>query len=154
MIGKVKKWLGIEGVKLVLEVPYEVDFSDEDLVGDIELFSMHEQVVERIELKMVETYSRGRFKNKRIDEYKLGEMVIEGPWNILPEEVTTISFTMPYGHVDSEMDELQRSNFLLGGFVKVAKKLKNVKSEYRIEAEATIKGTVLSPFDKKVIKVN
>jgi len=154
MIKKVKKWLGIEGVKLSLEVPYEIDFREEEIHGVIELMSMHEQHVERIDLKIVETYTRGRYKKKRIDEYKLGALEIEGPWKILPEEITTISFTLPFTRVDSDMDKLQQSNFLVGGFVKVAKKLKNVKSEYRIEAEATVQGTVLSPFDKKIVKVS
>ena len=50
------------------------------------------------------------------------------------------------------MDQIEDSNFLVKPFIKLAKKLKKVKSEYRAEASAKIKGTKLDPIDiKKVV---
>jgi hypothetical protein len=43
--------------------------------------------------------------------------------------------------------------FLLGGIAKAAKLLNAVKSEFRIEAEAKVRGTALNPFDKKLVSV-
>jgi len=51
MLKKVKKWLGIEGVKLELILPEEVDLSADKLVGKIQFYSMHEQEMDSLEDK-------------------------------------------------------------------------------------------------------
>ena len=53
--------------------------------------------------------------------------------------------------MNSEMDEVQDRNILLGPLVKAAKWVRGVKSEYRVVAEAKVKGVALDPFDKKII---
>mgnify|MGYP003972117883 FL=1 len=47
------------------------------------------------------------------------------------------------------MDELQDNNFLNGFLIGLAKKIKGVKSEYRILAEVNIKGNKLYHFAEK-----
>jgi len=48
---------------------------------------------------------------------------------------------------------LEKSNFFMSPLVKVAKRISAVKSEYRVEAEAKVKGTALNPFDRKEITI-
>ncbi len=153
MLNKVKTWLGIEGVKLQLEIPYEIKDTSGELAGHVILFSKNEQTVESIHFGFVEKYTRGRRKKKLIDEYNLASEVIEGPWTINPEEELHIPFSIPFDLIHSEMDRMASKNFVLGTFIGFAKKIKGVKSQYRLEAEAIVIGTKLNPFDKKVLKI-
>lgn len=153
MFGKVKKWLGIEGVKLELELPEEASSSTGYIDGKIRFYSMNAQTVTSIKVVLIERYSRGRGKEKLVDEYELGEIhmneIVEIPENT-PVEV---DFQLPFSQIRSEVDDFGRRNFLFGGIAKAAKALNNVKSEYRIEAEARVMGTALNPFDKKPIRL-
>ncbi|NUO02231.1 MAG: hypothetical protein HUU01_16630, partial [Saprospiraceae bacterium] len=76
MFGKVKKWLGIEGVKLELLLPEEVSEKEGSVEGAILFQSMNPQTVTEIRIVLIERYSRGRGSEKLIDEYELGSIVI------------------------------------------------------------------------------
>jgi len=153
MLKKVKRWLGIEGVKLELILPDDVNEEEGKVAGSIRFYSMHEQTVTRIKIKMIERYSRGRKDDKITDEYELGEMDIDREIFIPAEEPVEIEFTLPFEILKSEMDSLEEKNFVLGRLVKTAKWIRGVTSEYRIEAEADVKGTALNPFDKKNVHI-
>ncbi len=152
MFKKVKKWLGIEGVKLELVLP-DIAFEEVEAVsGKIRFYSKNEQKVQFIKLAMIEKFSRGRGKEKLVDEYVLGEMEIDKSLEVPAEGMVEIGFTLPFQKVDSPIDEFGDKNFLTSGLTKVAKVIRKVKSEYRIEAEAKVEGTALNPFDKKPIR--
>ena len=153
MIGKVKKWLGIEGVKLELEMPEEVVVDSGEISGTIKFSSMHTQMVQTIRIVLIEKYKRGRRKNKMIDEYKLGEIELVEDIEVLADTVVEVEFQLPFELVESEMDSLQSKNFFMKGLVKTAKLLKGAKSTYRLEAEADVKGVALNPFDKKEVNL-
>ncbi len=153
MFGKVKKWLGIEGVKLELILP-DMAFEQVGAVsGKIRFYSKNTQAVTRIRLVMIEKYSRGRGKERLVDEYLLGEATLEQRFDVPAEDVLEIDFTLPFELVKSRVDEFGDKNFITGGLMKLAKTLRNVSSEYRIEAEAKVEGTALNPFDRKTLKV-
>ncbi len=96
MFGKVKHWLGIEGVKLKLLVPDEVKESDKELKGKIQFHSMNKQMITAISVKMIEKYSRGNRKDKLVDEYLLGEIHLEQKIEVPSEEIVEIDFTLPF----------------------------------------------------------
>jgi len=151
MFGKVKKFLGIEGVKVEMEIPESVERLSGKIPGTLSFTSMHPQVVESVTIVLVERYNRGRKKEKLTDEYELGRMEIQLDLEVTAEGPSKTHFELNYDLIISEMDELENKNILYKGLVKSAKWLRNVKSEYRVEAEAKIKGTLLSPFDKRSI---
>jgi len=153
MIGKVKKWLGIEGVKVELQIPEAFSSKDEFIEGNLVFTSMNDQTVNGISLKLVEKYSRGRRKNKLVDEYKLGSLEISETFEVIAEEELIVPFELPFNIVRSDMDDLEKKFILFIPFVKTAKMIKGVKSEYRVEAEADVKGTKLDPFDKVIIRL-
>lgn len=153
MIGRVKKWLGIEGVKLEIVVAPELKRKDQKVEGRLRFQSLNPQTVTSIKIVLVEKYSRGRGKEKLIDEYQLGEIHIKKSFEVPPEEIIEVPFTLPFKLVKSEMDEFGGRNFIYGGIAKAAKAIQAVRSDYRIEAEAKVKGVALSPFDKKFIKL-
>jgi len=151
MFKKVKKWLGIEGVKLELILPEKINKQDGLVKGKIRFSSMNDQTVDAVKVVMIERFSRGRKKEKMTDEYRLGEINLEQEINISKDNPVEIDFKLPFEMVKSEMDELESKNILFSGLVKVAKKLRAVNSEYYVEVEAKAKGTALHPFDKQGI---
>ncbi|GAB4243356.1 MAG: hypothetical protein Kow0027_02440 [Saprospiraceae bacterium] len=153
MFGKVKKWLGIEGVKLELELP-EMAFEEVGAVsGQIVFHSKHAQTVTSIRVVMIERYTRGRGKEKLIDEYLLGEISLDKRIEVPAEEPISVDFTLPFEMVKAPIDEFASRNFINKGIAKLAKTFRNTKSEYRIEAEAKVEGTALNPFDRKSIEI-
>lgn len=153
MFGKVKRWLGIEGVKIEMILPDEVSGASGVIDGKLRFESMHLQTVTKIKITLTEKYIRGRFKNKLTDQYKLGEIELVEKIEVPAHEVILIDFELPFTIVKSDMDELGDKNFVFKKLVATAKALKNVKSEYYLEAEAEVNGTALSPFDKQQIKI-
>ncbi|MCB0641400.1 MAG: hypothetical protein KDC44_07155, partial [Phaeodactylibacter sp.] len=74
MLDRVKRWLGIEGVKLDLIIPEEVSKKSQLIKGKIRFTSMNTQQVTTAKIALIERYARGRRKDKRIDDYELGEV--------------------------------------------------------------------------------
>ena len=72
MIGKVKKWLGIEGVKLEINIPEGQSLGAGRINGTLHFQSLQEQTVTGVHLVLIERYSRGRGEERLIDEYELG----------------------------------------------------------------------------------
>ena len=151
MLDKVKKWLGIEGVKLELHIPEVIEESNEIVMGQIRLFSLTQQKVSGIKVKMIERYSRGRKQDKLTDEYVLGSIEFSQDLTIPKEEYLDIDFTLPFQIKKSEMDEIGSTNLSIGGLVKLAKSFEGVKSEYFIQAEANVVGAGLNPFVRQLI---
>ncbi|MCB0582129.1 MAG: sporulation protein [Phaeodactylibacter sp.] len=153
MLGKVKKWLGIEGVKLELILPEEVDADSGEILGSIRFQSLNPQTVTSIKIAFIEKYARGRGKEKLIDEYELGASEIHQVIEVPAEEAVEVPFQLPFSLVRSNVDEFGRRNFLFGGLALAAKALRGVNSEFRVEAEAQVAGVALNPFDRKSIRV-
>ncbi|NNE29752.1 MAG: sporulation protein [Saprospiraceae bacterium] len=151
MIRRVKNWLGIEGVKLELELSDSFSLDGQEIEGKVVFLSKTEQEVTRLNITMVERYSRGRGESMKIDEYLLGTMELEEPILIPAEQPMELKFSLPFKVIRSEMDQYAKRNFLLRGLVRTAKWASKVKSVYYIIAEAKVKGVALDPFDKKVI---
>jgi len=151
MIKKIKNILGIEGIKLSLEVPEEVQLSSSAVVGTIVISTKSEKTITGINLTLIEKYKRGRSEERLINKYVLGSIQLESHLKVTPERIEKIDFTLPFNLMLSEMDQLEKDNFLLKPFVKLAKKLKNVQSEYKLEVIAFVKETKLNAIAKKNI---
>jgi len=153
MIGKVKDILGIEGVKIELVCPEVIPNDVDEVAGIIKLSTVREQVVTRINVKLIEKYARGRKEKRLIDEYVIGEFELSKSIKVLPEEEQLLDFVLEFTRAKSPMDKLQDDSIIYKGLISVAKFFKKVKSTHRIEASANVKGTKLHPSFKKVIKI-
>lgn len=153
MFGKVKRWLGIEGVKVELVLPEQVSGAGGVIEGKLRFFSMHTQTVKRVRITLTEKYSRGRWKDKLADLYKLAEIELLEDIIVPADEALEVDFDLPFTLVNSDMDDLGDKNFVFRNVVKAAKMIKNVKSEYTLEVEADVDGTALNPFDKKEVNI-
>lgn len=153
MFGKIKKALGIEGVKLQVILPENTAKSSGKVDGHIRFFSQSAQTITAVKVKLVERYSRGKKDDKLIDEYQLGEIYLDQKIKVPANETIEIDFSLPFELMQSEMDQLENSNIVFGGLVKAAKWWSAVQSEYRIEAVAKVKGVALDPFDRKTVNL-
>lgn len=151
MIKKVKTWLGIEGVKLELVLPEQVDAYSKRVKGKLRFQSMNTQHVTEIKVVMIEKYIRGRGDEKLIDEYEIGSISLPQDFVVEAGEEVLVDFYLPYSIVKSSMDEMGDKNLLFKGVSRLAKLAYGAKSTYRIEAEAAVKGVALNPFDKKKV---
>ncbi len=149
MLHKVKQWLGIEGVKIEVVIAEEFDKKTNLINGQVRFSSQHTQVVNNIKFKVIEKYTRGREDEMLVDEYLLGQGLINGPLEVPAESTVEMNFSIPIKREYSQMDELEESNFMVKSIVKLAKKFQNAHSTFRVEAVANIEGTALSPFSVK-----
>lgn len=152
MLGRIKKWLGIEGVNMEILIPEEISVESNTIDGVIRFTTMNPQRVTYLRVVMIEKYIRGRRKNKLADEYELGEITLNRSFEVLPDQPFDIEFTLPFNLIKSSMDDIGGRNQVFNGVVKAAKWLKGVHSEYRLEAEGKVAGTALNPFDRKVFR--
>jgi len=141
--------LGIESVKIELEIPQEIEKKDHNIKGEIVLTTQSDAEVQSISIKLIEKYSRGRKDKKLIDEYVISKILVNEKLKMSKGDIIKLPFDLPFKIVKSPMDVLQDNNFVNKLLVGFAKKLKGVKSEYRILAEVNIKGTTLQPFAEK-----
>lgn len=151
MIGKVKNWFGIEGVKLELILPEEQSRKTQVVTGTIRLTTLQPKVVTHLRVSLIETYQRGRKQDKRIDDYTLGSIELAERLNIHPDHPEEIEFALPYEPLPSQLEALAQRNWLARAPVQIAKWARNVKSTYRIHAEAQVENTRLHPFDEKTL---
>lgn len=154
MLGKVKKWFGIEGLKIQLVLDESYNKEEEAITGYIHMESMNEESVNNIAIKLVERYSRGRGKSKLIDEYDLGQLTLSGPIQISANEPVKIPFTLRYKLHLSPMEKMAKKNFFGAGVAALANLAKRASSVYRIEVEADVAGTKFNPFAKTEIKIS
>ena len=152
MFGKVKKILGIEGVKIEIITDPILNLSSESKEGTIKLRTKTDSVVQSIHIRLVEKYSRGRGEDKLIDEYVLGETVLDEKMSIASDEIIEVPFKLDFVNARSEMDQMADGNFFLRGPVRIAKWIKKVSSIYRLEAHAQVEGTKLQPHAEILLK--
>lgn len=150
MLKKIKNFLGIEGVRIQIQMDDEFDLASRHLEGSIRFTSQSDQHIEMIHIRLIEKYRRGRGEALLINEYVLGENLISIDLPIDKGESRLVSFGLDFDILSSEMDDIQK-NITAKPFVWIAKKLKNVKSEFRLEATAEIKGTRLQPVAEKIL---
>lgn len=153
MLGKLKKVLGIEGVKVELLLDSPVDKKNQKISGELKFTTKTSGKINKIVIKLIEKYSRGRGKSKLIDEYTIAILEMNDSFEITPEEIIEIPFSMDYEIALSEMDKMQKDNVLSRPIISLAKLIKAVKSEYTVVVEADVSGTTLNPFDKTTVKL-
>jgi sporulation-control protein spo0M len=153
MLSKVKNWFGIEGVKMDILLPDDIRSVDGLFSGILVFNALTTQEVLNVTVKMVERYGRGRGSERLVNEYVLGELVIDKSIIIEANIETKLSFAFSFKYVTAPIDDFAKKNILFKGMANVAKKMSKVNSEFRIEAEAKVKGTALNPFVQKFFQL-
>lgn len=153
MLTKVKNWFGIEGVKMDILLPDDIRSVDGLFSGILVFNALTTQEVLNVKVKMVERYGRGRGSERLVNEYVLGELFIDKSIIIQANIETKLSFAFSFKYVTAPIDDFAKKNILFKGMANMAKKISKVNSEFRIEAEAKVKGTALNPFVQKFFQL-
>jgi hypothetical protein len=153
MLTKVKNWFGIEGVKMDILLPDDIRSVDGLFSGILIFNALTTQEVLNVKVKMVERYGRGRGSERLVNEYVLGELFIDKSIIIEANIETKLSFAFSFKYVTAPIDDFAKKNILFKGMANMAKKMSKVNSEFRIEAEAKVKGTALNPFVQKFFQL-
>lgn len=153
MLKKVKNWFGIEGVKMDILLPDDIRSVDGLFSGILVFNALTTQEVLNVKVKMVERYGRGRGSERLVNEYVLGELFIDKSIIIEANIETKLSFAFSFKYVTAPIDDFAKKNILFKGMANMAKKMSKVNSEFRIEAEAKVKGTALNPFVQKFFQL-
>ena len=154
MIGKVKKWLGIEGVKLEIRIPEGQSLSGGQLTGTLHFQSLQEQTVTGVYLVLIERYSRGRGEEQLIDEYELGRLAINETFTVTPNEEVVKPFTLAFEPLRSDVDEWGDRNMVNKNLAKFARWVRKATSAYRVEGEAKVQGVALNPYAKTAVELS
>lgn len=153
MLGKVKLFFGIEGLKVDLDIPEHFSIQDQILKGSLRLHSKSAQTLKTLEIKLTETYQRGRGKDKRTNEYNWGQIEWKENIYIPAGSEKIIDFRLPLTPHLSRMEELAGKSIVHRKIASFASLLKNAQSVFHVEVTTRIEGTALNPSEKKEIKL-
>jgi hypothetical protein len=145
MIGKIKRWLNIEGLKISIETQEFLLLKSGEISGVLCLQSLRPQQINRIQITLREIYHRGRGDSKRIDTYQIGENVINEPFLLGVEEEIRIPFTMQFSRDRSSIERFGDRNLFSGVLAKGIHFLNATRSAYELEVIAQCPGVAVPP---------
>ncbi len=152
MLGKVKLYFGIEGLKLDLDIPDSFSKEDKYLTGVLTLHSKSPQQLKRLVVTLKEVYHRGRGKDQRTNEYEWGKIEFTDILSIPANGKKIIDFRLPIKHQYSKVDEFGNRSAIFKKISSLAKMINKTKSEHFVEVAAHVEGTALNPSMKKPIR--
>jgi len=94
MLGKVKKWFGIEGLKIAVKTEDSYKRKDKEVNGIILLHGKGDELVQSLRIKLVEKYARGRGQSRLIDEYLMADESFNNEYAVAAETTLEIPFTI------------------------------------------------------------
>ncbi len=150
---KIKQGLGIGTVKLALEVPPSVSGESGRLQGRVTVTAQSDQQITSLKFKLTEEFSTGRGEEKETREFELGTVSYDQPFSLKAGESKTVEFALPFVLRKSSAQSLAEKGGALGALGMAAKIAGAEKSTFKVEAEAKIQGTMLSPDDSKDIDI-
>ena len=151
MISKIKKYFGIESVKIQI---VELDRVEKYLfLFKLQMNTITSAEVESIEVELIEHYSLGRGRSKKNESYVLGHSHFSGPWSIAEDEDTTIEGTVQSISLKSPIDEIESKNILLKPAIRLAKILKGVNSLYELKVRGIVKGSAVPALASKKFEI-
>ncbi len=151
MLNKVKLFFGIEGLKVELDIPESFSIHEDVIVGVIRLHTKTQQTLRQLNLKLIETYQRGRGKDKRTNDYTWGSIELNDRLNIEAASEKIIDFRLPIKVQHSTIERLGQKSKVHQQISKLAKWVNNARSEFFIELSTQVDGTALNPSLKKPI---
>ena len=145
---KIKDILGIEGLRVEILTDEVISKKQNAIKGKLLFHTKSNKTINAITINLIEKYKRGRKDSQMIDEYTLSTLNLEVDVEVTESAPAKLDFTLPLNLLKSDMDRLAEKNFLTKGLVNVAKKVKKVHSDYRIEVVVEVAGSSLNTVSK------
>lgn len=153
MIDRVKKFFGIEGIKVEMSIDTPVPLSTGVINGTLSIEGLRNELITEVNFELHETYTQGRFKSKKTERFLVEE--IEIPLNLIISagEKRVHPFSIQFDPIKSSIDRWGEKNLLTKGIASIAKFSKGVKSQYQLTAVVKSKGAGLHLKVTKVFNV-
>ncbi len=153
MLGRLKKMLGIDGLRIEMITSESYDIEKGQIDGELSLVAKYDVEIEYIEIRVIEIYARGRFGEKKTDEYQIGSVKTGFGINLPANKILPVPFKVPVDYLFSSVDKFGMLNIVTKGLAKGAKLLRGVRSKYRIDAEVKMEGSNIKVFDSKSLNI-
>ena len=145
MFSRIKNMFGIDGVKMSIEAPGTLDLTKKELNFNLIVTSKSDLVLDHVTIKLIEKYRRGWGDSKLITEYTLHESFEELDMLISSEDKLVAPLTIKFDYQTSQIERMGKNRFLRP-FVRAALTAKRVRSKFRIEVSAKVKGVRMNPL--------
>jgi hypothetical protein len=151
-MAKVKQWLGIGGVKIVLTVPEQITKDAGRVDGKLAVTTRSDQLLQSIEVKLVETWTTGRGEDKTSQEFDLGNVELPG-FELKAGEAREVPFSFPFELLKSRNDRLKEKGGALGVLGKAGSLMDAEKSTFHVSVSGDVKGAAFGPTDVKEVRL-
>jgi len=152
-LSKIKQGLGIGTVKLSLDVPPSISAESGEIKGRVVVAAQSDQKVTSLKIKLKETFTSGRGDDKEEREFDIGEISYDQAFDLKTGESRTVDFVLPFALRKSDMKALSEEKGALGALGKAALLAGGEKSEYELDVDVKLEGTMLSPSESKSITI-
>ena len=149
---KVTDFFGINGVKIVLDVPPEVSRTAKVVEGAVALSSKSEQVVTSIRIVLTEKRMSGKGRNKREQRFELGKLLLNEQITLVAGENKTVPFTLDFVLLKTKNEALKAQGGIFEVIGTIGDALKKEHVDYFVTARAEVSGAALTSSDTKYVR--
>jgi sporulation-control protein spo0M len=146
LIGRIKHFLNIEGIKATFELDDGLVLEDSYLSGHLLLQSQRSQEIKAVRLKLYELYERGRGDGRKTSTIIMGQLHIPVSLIMNPKSTHKISFKLPYRNHLSAVEQFGQKNIFFKSIASGLQTLNGVRSQYYLEAKVDAVGVAFSPM--------
>jgi hypothetical protein len=143
---KIKQVLGIGTVKVEIDVEPTFCKSGDTISGKLLLTAKSEQNILELEVKLEETWTKGRGDDKTVKTFDLGEWKDTNSFDMKAGDVKEVPFTLSYSISKSKNDRLSESGGKVGKALGGLGKMMDAEtSAYKLIATCDVKGAAFDP---------
>jgi hypothetical protein len=153
MFGKLKQFVGMVGVNVVLEIEEtQLSMSDDTVTGLIRVTAKQEQTITQVKATMKQAIMEGSGQDRSRRDYYIGETIITStPFVIKPGEEKEFPFSLEFNRRRTMGQQLSEKGGVMGALGTVGKFMDNERDEFWINGMADVKGAALDPNDTKQV---
>ena len=153
MFSKLKKFMGVVGINVELEIPDELPLDATMLEGVVRVTAKQTQHITKVKVTMKQVHQEGSGADRTSKEYQIGEiMITDDPFDINEGEVKEFSFRLFFMRRKTADQRRSEQGGLMGAMGKLGKMMDNEKDTFWVNAMADVKGAALDPNDTEEIK--
>lgn len=151
MLNRIKKTLGMVGVKVEIIAPGILSRDLAKVDGTIKITSKTDQRVQRIIVRMMEiTETREMDGDYDTDHHELGKTENIDGFDLKAGEEREVPFTLYFNR--RWIDNVEESGGVMGALMSMGRSMVDSDSRFYLSAVVDLEGVVLDPSDKHYIR--
>ena len=148
MLNSIKRLFGLDDFQIELLCSDQIDINSKTIKGALKVKANKDNILYRLEMQLIEQFKKGRGDNKQESEFVWALDMNEIDTFLPANEFVIVPFSLNFEPVLSNMDKLG-NNMILSGPVKIAKMIKGVNSQLRLDVKCCVRGVEKSPIISK-----